>query len=453
MKRIICLFLFLLLITRWVFSQDICNCWIPLDSTFQIVPMTEGPAIKDKGIAPNYRNDDGSTLGIKLPFTFCFYGQSFDTVYINNNGNISFIKPIFSFSPGKFPYGTDTLMIAPFYSDVDTRPGAGGFGPGYGLVYYKITPTYMIVKWDAVGYQSFDDDFFNTYQLIITNGTDPILPGGNNVSFCYKDMGWATSDVSGGFAGWSGKPATVGVNKGNKINYAQFATFSIPGTTYYGAFAATNGLGWLNNKSFVFNTCVTGNTIPPVIVNSEQTCDSLTICAWGTLTVTASFLSPEQGQTSTLSSSCQGVAGLSITDTNTVNNISTITVQLATSANDVGIHVLNLTATDNSSLLQTTTWPITVIVDVCSGISDPILNNKFSIYPNPGSGNFSIIDSQELQGSRWAKIYDMLGNIVYSTRLNGIKTEIDLSAKPKGIYFLKLCEKNTLIGVEKIIIQ
>jgi hypothetical protein len=457
-KKVIHVFLFLVLPTPGLFSQGTCNCGIPIDSSFHIVPMTQGSAPKDQGTAPLYQNDDGSTLPIKLPFTFCYYGQSFNTVFINNNGNISFVKPVFNFSTHGFPLGTDTLMIAPFYADVNTIPAGLPTPNGGNLVYYKITPTNMTVKWNAVEYQttSGDIDVGNTFQLIITNGFDPILPGGNTISFCYQDMGWATSDVSGGLSGFSGTPATVGVNMGNKINYAQFGRFSIPGATYYGPFASYNGLWWLNNKSFIFNTCVTGNTIPPVIVNAKQTCDTLTVCAGKTLTVTVSFLSPQQGQTSTISVSSTDLTGLSLINTSTSYNIASATAQLIPSVSDTGVHVFNITATDNSSPALTSTIPFIVIVNACggTGMKETTLNNNFSIYPDPNSGNFTIqVDNQQSLASGEVKIYDLLGNGIYSTKLKNIKTEIDLSSKPKGIFFLKLYIENTPTGMKKIVIE
>ena len=56
---------------------------VPLDSTFSVVPFTNGAP-------PEYRNDDGSTSPIPLSFTFTFYGAQYSEVYINNNGNLSF---------------------------------------------------------------------------------------------------------------------------------------------------------------------------------------------------------------------------------------------------------------------------------------------------------------------------------------------------------------------------
>src|SRR3982750_1479663 len=63
-------------------ASTVCNCWIDRDATWLVAPFTNG-------VPPDYRNDDGSTTAIPIPFNFCFYGQQVDSVFINNNGNIS----------------------------------------------------------------------------------------------------------------------------------------------------------------------------------------------------------------------------------------------------------------------------------------------------------------------------------------------------------------------------
>ena len=80
-------------IHRALNSQSLgCNGFIPLDTSFQVVPFVSA-------IGPDYKNDDYSSPLITLPFTFCFYGNSYNQVYINNNGNISFDSPYSTFSP------------------------------------------------------------------------------------------------------------------------------------------------------------------------------------------------------------------------------------------------------------------------------------------------------------------------------------------------------------------
>lgn len=216
-----------------------CSCLVPVDGTFSKADFTIGTA-------PDYRNDDGSTLAKILPFNFCFYGTNYNSVYINNNGNVTFVNNLSSFSAGGFPAGADTIMIAPFWADVDTR------NVGSGLVYFKITPTYMIVKWDKVGYYNSSSDKLNDFQLIISDGNDPIIPDGNNVAFCYGDMQWTTGSASGGTSGFGGTAANAGINKGDGINFFQLGRFNINSAVYDGPYGADDGINYLDNKKLLF---------------------------------------------------------------------------------------------------------------------------------------------------------------------------------------------------------
>src|SRR5690606_681327 len=94
------------------------NCYIPHD-TATYTPLN--------------RNDDESSAAIALPFTFNMYGTEYTSVFINNNGNITFNNPLFGYTAAGFPIPTP--MIAPFWADVDTRPADSE------VVWYKVTPT------------------------------------------------------------------------------------------------------------------------------------------------------------------------------------------------------------------------------------------------------------------------------------------------------------------------
>lgn len=158
-----------------------CGCYIEPDGSYTVA------------MAPN---DDGSTGLINLPFTFCLYGDNYTSLYINNNGNVSFGAPYGTFSSNPFPDPT-YVMVAPFWGDVDTR---GGFGQ----VVYRIYPNAIYVNWEEVGYYSIHGDLLNTFQLILSDGTDPLVGLGNNVAFCYQDMQWTTGDASQGVGGFGG---------------------------------------------------------------------------------------------------------------------------------------------------------------------------------------------------------------------------------------------------------
>lgn len=340
-------------------SSVLCECIVPIDNSFQVVPFTNGVASDD------YRNDDGSSPQIALPFQFCFYGQNINSVYINNNGNVSFGASYGTFTANSFPDAT-FIMIAPFWADVDTR------GANSGVVYYKLTATSLIVRWQTVGYYSMYDDKLNDFQLIITDGTDPILPSGNNVAFCYGDMQWTTGDASGGTNGFGGSPATVGVNRGNGTDYIQIGQFDQPGTAYDGPFGSPDQVSWLDNQTLYFNVCNngSGNNLPPII-NSDDVCDTLWICVGDTLDLGAIFLAPEQGQSTTITATTPS-SGLNVVSS-TVGNPATFAATFTGSSSNLGSNVITVTGTDNGAPPAATTSYIIVQV-----VNNPIVTFTFS---------------------------------------------------------------------------
>src|SRR5437660_377895 len=68
-------------------------------------------------------NDDGSTGLELIGFTINFFGKVRSAAYVNNNGNITFDSPLATYTPFGLSK-TEREIIAPFFSDVDTR-GAG----------------------------------------------------------------------------------------------------------------------------------------------------------------------------------------------------------------------------------------------------------------------------------------------------------------------------------------
>jgi len=75
-------------------------------------------------------NDDGSTSPVSLPFTLNFYGQSYTSIWVNNNGNVTFNGALGTYTPFGLQ-STAVPIIAPFFADVDTR-GQGSAPVQYG---------------------------------------------------------------------------------------------------------------------------------------------------------------------------------------------------------------------------------------------------------------------------------------------------------------------------------
>jgi gliding motility-associated-like protein len=350
-----------------------CSCWQTRDTSFHIAQFqTASP--------PFYRIDDGSTPAINLPFTFCFWGQPETQVYINTNGNITFGAGYLTFSSSPFPLNTGGIgMIAPFWADVDNLnpPNYGYLGSDE--VYYKVTPNYVVIQWDTIGYVGpnwtgcggsgdyGDDSLHNSFQVIISNGTDPIIPNGNNVEFCYKEMQWTTgadspwpcADAGKGFLGI---PATVGANYGDGVKFVQIGRFGSASSNYAGQYPPGpnyDGVYWLDNKSFEFNLC-SGQIAP---LNSGITpCDTFRVCVGDSVTIPFYFFTPIQGDSVWVKLAPPVPAGVTVVSNNPGNTDSVI-LKFVGSPLSYGFHRVNLYGYDNQSPPDTSFASFVIEVD------------------------------------------------------------------------------------------
>ena len=223
---------------------------LPLETGNRTLGLLYPPDLTFEGPLPGC--DDCFTGPYTIPFTFCFYGTNYNTFYINTNGNVSFEGGFSAFTSTGFPVN-GFGMLAPFWADVVTWGST--CGAEIGNIFYKIEPTRVTVVWDNVGYYMCGLDKRNTFELIFTDGNDPLIGVGNNVAFSYAEMQWTTGEASGGIGGLGGIAATVGVNKGDGVKYALVGRFDHDGIDYDGPGGANDGVSCLDGKLYAFDAC------------------------------------------------------------------------------------------------------------------------------------------------------------------------------------------------------
>lgn len=176
------------------------------------------------------RNDDSFTGAINVTSVFGpqgvnFFGTNYTSVFVNNNGNITFRNGSGTFTPFQITGGLGNPIIAPFFGDVDTRgttaPATpGGTSTGSNLVYWDLDATNraVTVTWDDVGYYSQHRDKLNAFQLQLVD------QGGGNfaIVYRYEAINWTTGDASGGSGGLGGSVARAGYSAGNNVDYFEF---------------------------------------------------------------------------------------------------------------------------------------------------------------------------------------------------------------------------------------
>lgn len=169
-------------------------------------------------------NDDSSSNSLSLPFDVNFFGSTFNSFFVNNNGNVSFNGSIGTFTPEPFPVASQP-MIAPFWGDVDTS-GTGTEPGGNNVWIASPNASTVVVTWDTVGFFPSDNSLENSFQLVLRDrSVDTGTAGDFDIEFRYEQLQWTTGDASDGVGGLGGTPAQAGYDAGDGTNF-----FVLPGS-------------------------------------------------------------------------------------------------------------------------------------------------------------------------------------------------------------------------------
>ncbi|HXN73529.1 MAG TPA: nidogen-like domain-containing protein [Candidatus Acidoferrales bacterium] len=241
-------------------------------------------------------NDDGSTTQINLPFAINFFGTTFNSLFVNNNGNVTFGTALSEFTPSGLNTNNGGIpIIAPFWADVDTSAAApdsqDAGSPPSGVVTFGVDTVNghqaFGVNYENVGYFSFHSDKLNSFQLILIDRSDTGIAGAFDMEFNYDKIQWEAGDASDGSDGLCGDPtqcAAVGYSNGTGN---PGTNFQLPGSFTTGALldngpAATSLIhNSLNNTMigrYLFQ--VRNGTVQPTLTVAET--------GTGTGTVTSS---------------------------------------------------------------------------------------------------------------------------------------------------------------------
>ncbi|MCW3102119.1 MAG: cellulase family glycosylhydrolase [Bacteroidetes bacterium] len=136
---------------------------------------------------------------------------------------------------------------------------------------------------------------------------------------------------------------------------------------------------------------------------------------------------------------------------NTIKWVSNSSLPQPTAAEmQTGINdfIMNMKA-DNCRFNDT----LSDVLKACSfsGMDEPLADDGLSLYPNPASSKLTIDVSGMKTGKKQIRLYDAYGRMIFSVHCDEIKTEIDLSALPGGIYFISVQGVNESSVSKKII--
>ena len=177
-------------------------------------------------------DDDNSTGLVPISFPIDFYGSTYSSLYVNNNGNLTFTGPLGTYTPFDLA-STSTPIIAPYFADVDTRSGGGTVS--YGTTTFDGHAAFC-ATWSGVGYFGQHQNKLNSFQVLLVQRDDRGT-GEFDIVFNYDQVQWETGDASGGTNGLGGTSATVGYSAG-----VPQAEFELPGSRVPGSFLDPSGL-------------------------------------------------------------------------------------------------------------------------------------------------------------------------------------------------------------------
>jgi hypothetical protein len=241
-------------------------------NTFVFNVPVPGPRGSGGAIRPGFNsfvlppNDDGSSGPTPLGFTVNFFGQSFNSLFVNDNGNLTFDFPLSEFTPFDLKT-TQRSVIAPFFADVDTRVGNQ---VTYGPDTVNGHPAFGIT-WPGVGCFAVNTSVLNFFQVLLIDRSDS-APGDFDIEFNYNSIEWDTGQASGGDSQCQGGAAArVGFSNGSG---APGTFFELPGSGIDGAFLDNNPASGLVHNSFGSNQAgryvfQVRNGVPSTVVDAD----------------------------------------------------------------------------------------------------------------------------------------------------------------------------------------
>lgn len=207
----------------------------------------------DDGSFPCVSDEDGTPTDcdpgpVPLPFSIGFYGAEYTSVFLNNNGNLTFGAPLSQFTPESLNQ-IGLPMIAPFWADVDTRSGpVVTFGDGT----VDGHPAFG-VNWIDVGCFKQNGGVADAFQVLLIQRPD-LGQGDWDMEFNYGPLTWESGQASGGDGDClNGVPARAGYTSGAG------PSCEIDGSGASGALLSDDPVTGLSNTSF--NSTVTGRHV------------------------------------------------------------------------------------------------------------------------------------------------------------------------------------------------
>ncbi|XP_031762048.1 cell wall protein DAN4 isoform X21 [Xenopus tropicalis] len=322
----------------------------------------------------NPKSDDGGSGPIQLSMKIPVFGMAFSSLYVSNNGLLSFNASIGSYVPSNVTSSLGNPFLAPFWADV--------YNINQGDIYYRESTNttllsqattdirryfpnknfsakwVFVATWNNVSYYGSTSNKGDTFQAV--------LPTDGNLTFVmfnYGEIEWTTGTSGGGSSatGLGGTAALAGLNCGGTM-----ACYVIPGSLSPSIIniSSTSNVGFPGRWAFQVNDLTPG--FPNVII--ETTSVTTTPMETTTTKETTTPLRTTK-ETPATATSTPRVETSTMAENSTVFTMSTSTPVLETLHNIFTTAETTTTLTRTPMVLQTlqvtsstetTTVPITI---------------------------------------------------------------------------------------------
>lgn len=250
-----------------------------------------------------YTYGDEASLAYNLPWSFNFYGQSYDRINVDTNGNVWFGTTGSTHSFNLTTTGRGPV-IAAWNNDLSSYYYGGVF------VQHKTNPERVVIEWQAETYTEGGYYLPNTFEVVLYRS--------GHIRIDYKSFTTA-----------EGKDFGSGVSKGSGDRYLNLTAL----------YSSNLGVFTLAGKSFVFGDStppvLTIDPVPPVVSTSGQILS-------GTM---------EEGSTVTVTDSTGAIVG-------TVNYLTPTAWELLITNLSNGSYTFFITVTDSAGVSSVSTVTI-----------------------------------------------------------------------------------------------
>ncbi|XP_031762049.1 mucin-5AC isoform X22 [Xenopus tropicalis] len=226
----------------------------------------------------NPKSDDGGSGPIQLSMKIPVFGMAFSSLYVSNNGLLSFNASIGSYVPSNVTSSLGNPFLAPFWADV--------YNINQGDIYYRESTNttllsqattdirryfpnknfsakwVFVATWNNVSYYGSTSNKGDTFQAV--------LPTDGNLTFVmfnYGEIEWTTGTSGGGSSatGLGGTAALAGLNCGGTM-----ACYVIPGSLSPSIIniSSTSNVGFPGRWAFQVNDLTPG--FPNVIIETTS---------------------------------------------------------------------------------------------------------------------------------------------------------------------------------------